>query len=115
MARVQAVLSCLRVNHECHCTNQSTRENTDLLYAQARVYDKVKLNRLNFSSSSYRSCSFVKPGGPNLSIQAVVFAVEGYGLTVLTLLLSVDTSALRRKAASIGNVRRRCPASGVID
>ncbi|MCT6154621.1 S-4TM family putative pore-forming effector, partial [Escherichia coli] len=30
-------------------TNQSTRENLDLLYAQARVYDRVKnWNRLNF-------------------------------------------------------------------
>ncbi|WP_408265350.1 S-4TM family putative pore-forming effector [Klebsiella pneumoniae] len=30
-------------------TNQSTRENMDLLYAQARVYDRVKnWNRLNF-------------------------------------------------------------------
>ncbi|MED8153095.1 hypothetical protein Q5443_24065, partial [Escherichia coli] len=29
-------------------TNQSTRENLDLLYAQARVYDRVKnWNRLN--------------------------------------------------------------------
>ncbi|HDU3031201.1 hypothetical protein H8L76_27830, partial [Klebsiella pneumoniae] len=30
-------------------TNQSTRENLDLLYAQARVYDRVKnWNKLNF-------------------------------------------------------------------
>ncbi|MFG3962529.1 S-4TM family putative pore-forming effector [Escherichia coli] len=30
-------------------TNQSIRENLDLLYAQARVYDRVKnWNRLNF-------------------------------------------------------------------
>ncbi|EBK1099693.1 hypothetical protein D3574_24010 [Salmonella enterica] len=38
-------------------TNQSTRENLDLLYAQARVYDRVKnWNRLNFLFSIIYVC-----------------------------------------------------------
>lgn len=48
-------------------TNQSTRENMDLLYAQARVYDRVKnWNRLNF---------LIQPEPGICRFRVVVFAV----------------------------------------
>jgi hypothetical protein len=90
-------------------TNQSTRENLDLLYAQARVYDRVKnWNRLNFIFSIIvplllslvtvynRSRGFVD--------SELLSSLLGlYGLLVLTfnIIISGHIAALRRKAASI--------------
>lgn len=90
-------------------TNQSTRENLDLLYAQAHVYDRVKnWNRLNFIFSIIvplllslvtvynRSRGFVD--------SELLSSLLGlYGLLVLTfnIVISRHISALRRKAASI--------------
>jgi hypothetical protein len=90
-------------------TNQSTRENLDLLYAQARVYDRVKnWNRLNFLFSIIvplllslvtvynRSRGFVD--------SELLSSLLGlYGLLVLTFNIAISghISALRRKAASI--------------
>lgn len=90
-------------------TNQSTRENLDLLYAQARVYDRVKnWNKLNFLFSIIvplllslvtvynRSRGFVD--------SELLSSLLGlYGLLVLTFNIAISgyISALRRKAASI--------------
>ena len=90
-------------------TNQSTRENLDLLYAQARVYDRVKnWNKLNFLFSTIvplllslvtvynRSRGFVD--------SELLSSLLGlYGLLVLTFNIAISgyISALRRKAASI--------------
>ena len=61
-------------------TNQSTRENLDLLYAQARVYDRVKLEQTEFSLQHHRTApAFVRyriqPEPGICRFRAVVFVV----------------------------------------
>lgn len=90
-------------------TNQSTRENMDLLYAQARVYDRVKnWNRLNFLFSIIVPLllSFVTVYNRSREFvdSELLSSLLGlYGLLVLTfnIVISGHISALRRKAASI--------------
>ncbi|HHH2624410.1 TPA: S-4TM family putative pore-forming effector, partial [Escherichia coli] len=90
-------------------TNQSTRENLDLLYAQARVYDRVKnWNRLNFLFSIIVPLllSFVTVYNRSREFvdSELLSSLLGlYGLLVLTfnIVISGHISALRRKAASI--------------
>ncbi|AVG04181.1 TPA: S-4TM family putative pore-forming effector [Klebsiella pneumoniae] len=90
-------------------TSQSTRENLDLLYAQACIYDNVKnWNKLNFTFSIIiplllsvltvynRSLKFV-------DIELLSSLLGLYGLLVLTLNIAVSShiASLRRKAASV--------------
>ena len=95
-------------------TNQSTRENMDLLYAQARVYDRVKnWNRLNFLFSIIVPLllSFVTVYNRSREFvdSELLSSLLGlYGLLVLTfnIVISGHISALRRKAASIQEIPR---------
>ena len=90
-------------------TNQSTRENLDLLYAQASIYDNVKnWNRLNFTFSIIipflLSVATVYNRSLNFIDSERLSSLLGlYGLLVLTfnIALSNHIAALRRKAASV--------------
>ena len=90
-------------------TNQSTRENLDLLYSQARVYDVVKnWNRLNFIFSIIlpfllsvvtvynRSRGFI-----DSELLSSLLGLYGLLILAFNIALSGHISALRRKAASI--------------
>lgn len=90
-------------------TNQSTRENLDLLYAQACIYDRVKnWNRLNFTFSIIMplllSVMTVYNRSLHLFDTELLSSLLGlYGLVVLTFNIAISShiAALRRKAASI--------------
>lgn len=90
-------------------TNQSTRENLDLLYAQASIYDNVKnWNKLNFTFSIIIPLLLSVATVYNRSLKFVdtelLSSLLGlYGLLVLTFNIAVSShiSALRRKAASV--------------
>lgn len=90
-------------------TNQSTRENLDLLYAQARVYDRVKnWNRLNFLFSIIvplllSVVTFYNHNRGFVDSERLSSLLGLYGLLVLVFNIAISghISALRRKAASI--------------
>ncbi|HBC7444072.1 TPA: hypothetical protein KEY66_003248 [Morganella morganii] len=90
-------------------TNQSTRENLDLLYAQACIYDSVKnWNKLNFTFSIIISFLLAVVAVCNQNLKFVdtelLSSLLGlYGLLVFMLNIAVSShiAALRRKAASV--------------
>ncbi|MDZ7320109.1 S-4TM family putative pore-forming effector [Kosakonia sacchari] len=90
-------------------TNQSTRENLDLLYAQATIYDRVKLwSRSNFVLSVILPVLLSVAAAYNRSKEVIDTELASsflglYGLVVLAfnIVLSHYASGLRRKAASV--------------
>lgn len=90
-------------------TSQSTKENMDLLYAQARIYDRVKgWSRWNFIFSIILpvmlSAAAVYNRSKGLVDIEIVSSLLGlYGLMVLAFNIAISgyVSALRKKAASI--------------
>ncbi len=90
-------------------TNQSTRENLDLLYAQATIYDRVKhWSRANFILSVILpvllsvAAAFNRSNGL-IDTELASSFLGLYGLVILAfnIALSNYASGLRRKAASI--------------
>ncbi|ECF6076817.1 hypothetical protein FNH47_23195 [Salmonella enterica subsp. houtenae] len=90
-------------------TNQSTKENLDLLYAQAHLYDRVKnWSRGNFILSIILPVILSATAAWNRSNGLIdselLSSLLGlYGLMVLTFNIAISgyVSALRKKAASI--------------
>lgn len=90
-------------------TNQSTRENLDLLYAQACIYDRVKRwNRVNLFLSVILPVIFSAAAAYNrtkglIDTESASSFLGLYGLVILVfnIALSSYTSGLRRKAASV--------------
>ncbi|CAI2020308.1 Uncharacterised protein [Serratia proteamaculans] len=90
-------------------TNQSTRENLDLLYAQACIYDQVKRwNRVNLSLSVILplmlSAAATYNRNTNLIDTELASSFLGlYGLLILTFNIALSSHAygLRKKAASV--------------
>ncbi|CAI1832614.1 Uncharacterised protein [Serratia marcescens] len=90
-------------------TSQSTRQNLNLLYAQAYIYDKVKrwsITNLIFSvivplimsaAATYNRIS----GLFDTELVSSLLALYGLLALVINIILSSYTSALRNKAASI--------------
>lgn len=93
-------------------TNQSTRENLELLYAQARIYDGVKSwNRLNLFLSVILPVILSAAVAYNrskalLDTELASSFLGVYGLLVLAfnIALSSYASGQRRKAASIQEI-----------
>lgn len=90
-------------------TNQSTRENLDLLYAQASLYDRVKLwNRINFCLSVILPVILSAAAAYNrrlglIDTELVSSFLGLYGLVILifNIVLSTHVSGLRKTAASV--------------
>ncbi|STL33484.1 Uncharacterised protein [Escherichia coli] len=110
MARcVRAVLSCLRVNHECHLHKPvDQRKSGFTVCASPCLRQGKKLEQTEFSLQHHRTAPAffryrIQPEPGICRFRAVVFAVGLYGLLVLTfnIVISGHISALRRKAASI--------------
>lgn len=90
-------------------TNQSTRENLDLLYAQARIYDRVKSwCKANFFLSVILPVMLSAAATYNRSKGLIDYEIASsflglYGLLVLSFNIAISgyASGLRKKAASI--------------
>ncbi|MFZ5316473.1 S-4TM family putative pore-forming effector [Enterobacter asburiae] len=90
-------------------TNQSTRENLDLLYAQACLYDRVKLwNRINFYLSVILPLILSAGAAYNrrlglIDTELLSSFLGLYGLVILAfnIALSAHVSGLRKTAASV--------------
>ena len=99
-------------------TNQSTRENMDLLYAQARVYDRVKnWNRLNFLFSIIVPLllSFVTVYNRSREFvdSELLSSLLGlYGLLVLT--FNIVISGPSRLCAGRQPQSRKCTTAGYL-